>query len=71
MEKPSSPYAFDNRAMTPKELTRMHQEIDWYDRDATIQDIDDIVHEIKENSSPAEMWEALKQIGECCSEFIN
>lgn len=62
--------AIDNRKLTVKERERLLDELDYWDRQNTIEDIYDWAVDVKETDSPAKMYEALSQIRLLCGDFL-
>lgn len=68
MAKPEK--VIDNEPMTKAELARLHDDIDWHDRQSSIEYICDEIDHLSEHATPSELWNMIKIIREEFSEFI-
>jgi len=68
MEKPEGP--IDELKLTKTELRRMHDEIDYYDRQETLERIYEIASDVKIEGDPRVWLKKLEDIRGAASEFI-
>lgn len=64
------PNANDKKPITTEEMDRLHDEIDYQDRQDTIESIYELASKIKKHDSSDRMFETLKEIEFMCDEFL-